>query len=82
MHLATADDIQNRPWARRAIAAAVLGDPHRALQLLSEHLERRGESLPAGSLVLADALTNAVPLVGRRRYRLTAEGLGTVSTDA
>lgn len=37
----------------RATGAAVLGDPLRAVQLLSEHLASRRAVLPAGSLVLA-----------------------------
>ena len=40
---------------------------------LSEHLGRHNESLPAGSLVLAGALTDAVPLVAGRDYRLAIE---------
>jgi len=62
----------------RATGAAILGHPLRALQLLSEHFERHRSSLPAGSLVLAGALTDAVPLVVGRRYRLSVEGLGAV----
>lgn len=64
----------------RATGAAILGHPLRALQLLSEHLEQHGESLPAGSLVLAGALTDAVPLRAGRRYRLGVEGLGSITT--
>jgi 2-oxo-3-hexenedioate decarboxylase len=63
-----------------ATGAAILGDPLLAVQWLSEHLERRGESLPAGSLVLAGALTDAVPLLAGRTYELSIEGLGSVST--
>lgn len=63
----------------RATGDAILGDPLRALQLLAAHLARRGESLPAGSLVLAGALTDAVPLTARHHYRLSLESLGEVS---
>lgn len=62
----------------RATGAAILGDPWRALVLLSEHLERRGEVLPAGSWVLAGALTDAVPLEAGRTYRLAVGPLGSV----
>lgn len=65
-----------------ATGAAILGHPLRALQLLSEHLERRGEMLPAGSLVLAGALTDAVPLETGRTYRLSIERLGTITATA
>jgi 2-oxo-3-hexenedioate decarboxylase len=63
----------------RATGAAILGEPLRAVELLAEHLERRGESLPAGSLVLAGALTDAVPLVAGQHYRLDVATLGQVS---
>jgi len=65
----------------RATGAAILGHPLRALRLLSEHLERRGETLPAGSIVLAGALTDAVPLTSGRSYHLSVERLGVVSVD-
>ena len=62
-----------------ATGAPILGHPLRALEVLSARVESRGESLPAGSLVLAGALTDAVPLMGARSYELTVEGLGTVA---
>lgn len=65
----------------RATGAAVLGHPLRALQVLSDHLARRGRTLPAGSLVLAGALTDAVPLTPGRHYRLAVEHLGSLTTD-
>jgi 2-oxo-3-hexenedioate decarboxylase len=65
----------------RATGAAILGDPLRAVRLLSEHFDRRGETLPAASLVLAGALTDAVPLGVGRRYRLAIDALGEVSID-
>jgi 2-oxo-3-hexenedioate decarboxylase len=61
-----------------ATGAAILGNPLLALVWLSEHLAARGEVLPAGSLVLAGALTDAVPLEPRTGYRLEIEGLGAV----
>lgn len=64
-----------------ATGAAILGDPLLAVQLLSHHLEHRGEVLPAGSLVLAGALTDAVPLAPGHRYVLTIESLGEVFVD-
>lgn len=65
-----------------ATGAAILGHPLRALRLLSEHLGRRGDVLPAGSLVLAGALTDAVPLTAGRRYRLSIEQLGAIDVSA
>jgi 2-oxo-3-hexenedioate decarboxylase len=63
----------------RATGAAILGQPLRAVRLLSEHLERHGEPLPAGSLILAGALTDAVPLTIGQQYRLAIAALGEVS---
>lgn len=60
----------------RATGAAILGEPLRALAHLLAHVESRGEVLPAGSLVLLGALTDAVPLVAGSSYRLAIEGLG------
>jgi 2-oxo-3-hexenedioate decarboxylase len=42
--------------------AAILGDPLLALVHLSAHLGDRGESLPAGAVVLCGAMTDAVRL--------------------
>ena len=64
-----------------ATGAAILGHPLRALQLLGAHLERHGEVLPVGSVVLAGALTDAVPLAAGRRYRLAVERLGDVTVS-
>lgn len=63
-----------------ASGAAILGHPLRALELLTHHLERHGERLPAGSVVLAGALTDAVPLVAGRHHQLEVERLGAIVT--
>ena len=57
--------------------SAILGDPLLALVHLSEHLAARGETLPAGSLVLGGAMTDAAPLPVA--VRLDAPGLGSVA---
>lgn len=59
--------------------AAILGDPVLALVHLSEHLAARGESLPAGALVLAGAMTDAVPVAGHSSFRVEVDGLGAAS---
>ena len=64
--------------AHTATGAAILGHPLRALVHLSEHLARRGERLPAGALVLAGALTDAVPVRPGSVYRAEIRGLGAV----
>ena len=62
--------------------AAILGDPLLAIVHLSRHLAERGESLGAGSVVLAGAMTDAVPLRGHRRFEVEVAGLGTAALDA
>lgn len=64
----------------RATGAAILDHPLRAIELLSRHLERRAAVLPAGSVILAGALTDAVPLTIGSAYRLAVDGLGTIVT--
>ena len=56
--------------------AAILGDPALAVVHLAQHLERRGETLPAGSIVLAGSMTDAVPLERGATFELAVEGLG------
>jgi 2-oxo-3-hexenedioate decarboxylase len=65
-----------------ATGAAILGHPLRALVQLSDHLTRYGQSLPAGSVVLAGALTDAVPLVAGSRDTIRTDLLGSLSTGA
>lgn len=62
-----------------ATGSAILGHPLRALVWLSEHLARQGETLPEGSLVLAGALTDAIPLRPESRYTIRMGELGTLS---
>ncbi|GAA3538658.1 2-keto-4-pentenoate hydratase [Nocardioides daeguensis] len=64
-----------------ATGAAILGDPYAALVHLSGHLAARGDALPAGSLVLAGALTDAEPLLAGSSYRLTIASLGTIDVS-
>jgi 2-oxo-3-hexenedioate decarboxylase len=65
-----------------ATAAAVLGHPLRALIHLSQHLAKRGEHLPAGAVVLAGALTDAVIIRPGVTYRARMDRLGAVSFSA
>ena len=64
--------------AHTATGAAILGHPLRALVHLSEHLARRGERLVAGTVVLAGALTDAVPVRRGAVHRTEIRGLGAV----
>jgi 2-oxo-3-hexenedioate decarboxylase len=65
-----------------AAGAAVMGHPAAAVAWLVDHLAEEGRSLPAGSIVLSGALTDAVPV--RAGVTLTAEldGLGIVEVTA
>jgi 2-oxo-3-hexenedioate decarboxylase len=62
-----------------ATGEAILGAPLKSLALLAEHLARHGQVLPAGSLVLAGALTDAAPLMSDHRYDLSIAQLGSLS---
>jgi 2-oxo-3-hexenedioate decarboxylase len=66
----------------QATGAAILGHPLEAMVWLSHHLAERGEVLPAGSVVLAGALTDAVPLLAGSGYLLEIEGLGAIKVQA
>ncbi|WP_066093578.1 2-oxo-3-hexenedioate decarboxylase [Xanthomonas massiliensis] len=58
--------------------AAVLGNPARAVAMLVNMLGARGQALPAGSLVLAGAVTAAIPVAAGDSVLVRADGLGTV----
>lgn len=68
--------------AHAATGAAILGHPLRALVHLSRHIGDRGESVPAGSVVLAGAMTDAAPLVGGSRYTVRTDALGLLELPA
>ncbi|MGZ4498762.1 MAG: 2-keto-4-pentenoate hydratase, partial [Nocardioides sp.] len=58
-----------------ATPGAILGDPFLALVHLAAHLAHRGEVLPGGSVVLAGAMTDAVPLRPGAVVRAEVAGL-------
>jgi 2-oxo-3-hexenedioate decarboxylase len=68
--------------AATAAGAAVLGHPAASVAWLVGELHRRGRTLPAGSLVLSGALTEAVPLVAGTTVTAEFDGLGTASVRA
>lgn len=59
--------------------AAVLGHPAAAVAMLVNHLGRRGQSLPAGSLVLSGGATEAVAVRAGDHVCLRMQGMGSVS---
>jgi 2-oxo-3-hexenedioate decarboxylase len=62
-----------------ALSSAISGDPVLSVVQLCELLDARGESLPAGSIVLAGAATAAHMLQAGDQVRLTVDGLGSLS---
>lgn len=71
----------NGERVQAARSDAISGDPVLSLIQLCELLDQRGESLPAGSIVLAGAATAAHPLRAGDRIRLTVDGLGDVAVS-
>jgi 2-oxo-3-hexenedioate decarboxylase len=71
----------NGTQVQSALSSAISGDPLLSVVQLCELLDARGESLPAGSIVLAGAATAAHMLQPGDQVRLTVEGLGSVSVS-
>jgi 2-oxo-3-hexenedioate decarboxylase len=65
-----------------AAGAAVLGHPAESVAWLINELDRRGERLPAESLVLSGALTDAIPVRAGGSVSAEFDGLGTVELRA
>ena len=68
--------------AATAAGAAVLGHPATSVAWLISALHRRGRTLPAGSLVLSGALTDAVALTAGTTVTAEFDGLGTATVHA
>jgi len=71
----------NGEQVQSALSSAISGDPLLSVVQLCELLDARGESLPAGSIVLAGAATAALMLKPGDQVRLTVDGLGSVSVS-
>jgi len=59
--------------------AAVLGHPAAAVAMLVNHLGRRGQPLPAGSLVLSGGITEAISVSAGDHIALHVQHLGSTS---
>ncbi|WP_404301324.1 2-oxo-3-hexenedioate decarboxylase [Alicycliphilus denitrificans] len=59
--------------------AAVLGHPAAAIAALANHLGRRGQEIPAGSLILSGGATEAVSVAAGDSVCLRVQGMGSVS---
>jgi 2-oxo-3-hexenedioate decarboxylase len=65
-----------------AAGAAVMGHPAAAVAWLASQLAAVGRSLPAGSIVLSGALTDAVPLRAGASLVAEFDGLGAIEVHA
>lgn len=70
---------RNGQLVATASGAAVLEHPASAVAWFVRELARRGRTLPAGSLVLAGALTAAIPVSPGDEVRVTLDRFGSVS---
>lgn len=70
---------RNGQLVATASGAAVLEHPASAVAWFVRELARRGRTLPAGSLVLAGALTAAIPVEAGDEVRVTLDRFGSVS---
>ncbi|PXW97618.1 4-oxalocrotonate decarboxylase [Sphaerotilus hippei] len=59
--------------------AAVLGHPATAIAELANHLGRRGQEIPAGTLILSGGITEAVPVRAGDHVCLHVQGMGSTS---
>jgi 2-oxo-3-hexenedioate decarboxylase len=75
--LAMTMEVNGKP-AQSAPSSAISGHPVNSLVQLCELLAPRGLSIPAGSVVLAGAATQAVALEPGMKIKLTVEELGRV----
>ncbi|MDB5961305.1 MAG: dmpH [Massilia sp.] len=58
--------------------AAVLGHPAAAIAMLANHLAKRGEEIPAGSLILSGGITEALAVKAGDAVTLRVQGMGSV----
>lgn len=70
---------KNGQVAALGAGAAVLNHPATAVAMLANHLGARGESLPAGALILSGGITEAVAVSLGDHVSLRIQGLGGVS---
>ena len=69
----------NKQPVQEALSSAILGNPINSLVHLCSLLDSHGLYLKAGSIVLAGAATQAIPLVKDSEVTLTVSELGTVT---
>ncbi|MCP5240928.1 MAG: 2-oxo-3-hexenedioate decarboxylase [Zoogloeaceae bacterium] len=59
--------------------AAVLGHPAAAIAMLANMLGKKGQEIPAGTLILSGGITEAVPVAAGDSVVLRVQGMGSVS---
>jgi len=74
--------MHNSQVSGTATGAALLGDPAECVALLVRHLADSGEGLPAGSVVLAGSLTDAIAAAAGDTFTARYGGLGDVEVSA
>ena len=62
-----------------AAGAAVLGNPALSVAMLANMLAKRGQLLPAGSLIMAGGATEAIPVNAGDLISVRCQGLGSLS---
>jgi 2-oxo-3-hexenedioate decarboxylase len=62
-----------------AAGAAVLGHPAAAVAMLANTLARRGEEVPAGTLILSGGATEAIPVTAGDSIHVRFQDLGSLS---
>lgn len=70
---------KNGRLAAAAATGAVLGNPLRAVGMLSAWLAGRGRSLPAGAVILTGGATEALPLAAGDVITARYQGLGAIT---
>ncbi len=70
---------KNGQVAALGAGAAVLGHPAAAIAMLANHLGRYDEEIPAGTLILAGGVTEAVPVAAGDHVTLRVQHLGSTS---
>lgn len=59
--------------------AAVLGHPAAAIAMLANHLGKRGQELPAGTMILSGGVTEAIAVAPGDNVTLRVQDMGSVS---
>ena len=70
--------MHNSEVASTAAGAAVLGSPLNSVALLANMKARRGQHIPAGSLILTGGITEATPIAAGDHFVFKFQNLGAI----